>query len=684
MNDRISILREAITKITQLLAGKGIKVTQRGMSAGVKHDSSGRPTEVNLPYLPDNCPEELVSAIQGFLDKEVANLLFTDYTVAVAAKKEGYVELFNIIEGIYVEKAMEKRFAGSAHNIGVMRDFFVNKYLRFEVAKLSAPGKEKELTSMLLGPAFRAIAGQSEFSRFMDTTGLMKTVQPIIDRIGSLMEEIDHVKSTAESADLARRMYDLLKGSGEGEGEGEPSEGGGKSSKSKKGGVKGEKSSKKETSGADGATDGDEKNPDGEGAGGKSEGEGEGEGEDSEDEGESEGEKGESEADSGEGESEGEDEPEQQEAGVLGNESEDKDGEEESGAGGSGSDDSEPSGERGETEYRESDMSGMIGSSPNMSDVISTITSKEVSMAAKNAEYLPYSKDDDRVEEFDIKKGYTKYQDRMLTELEDKTSHMVAPLQKDIERSISAKTQSTWQAGQRRGRLNASGLARLATGDDRVFRRKEVASSKDVAVELVIDCSGSMSGHKIQTASQTAYALSQVLERLNIKHEVIGFTTKDSELYGEASSESSSKGVNFSRTEALYMPVFKGFDERLDTNVKKRLAFLPYWDDLRNNIDGECVEIAYRRLMRRSEHRKIMIVLSDGSPACYGASAAIRKHLKDVVEGIEAAKVDIIGIGICSDAVSRFYTKNVVLDKVEELPGKVMSELKKMLVAGIK
>ncbi|WEU67325.1 DNA polymerase III subunit alpha [Xanthomonas phage JGB6] len=37
-----------------------------------------------------------------------------------------------------------------------------------------------------------------------------------------------------------------------------------------------------------------------------------------------------------------------------------------------------------------------------------------------------------------------------------------------------------------------------------------------------------------------------------------------------------------------------------------------------NNVDGESVEIAGRRLLQRKESRKIMIVMSDGSPAADG------------------------------------------------------------------
>lgn len=96
MNERVLILRDAVVKITQMLSGKGIKVTQRGVSASVQCDANGRPAVVNLPYLPDNATEELCSAIQGFLDHEVAHILFSDFALFARAKKEGCFSMLNI------------------------------------------------------------------------------------------------------------------------------------------------------------------------------------------------------------------------------------------------------------------------------------------------------------------------------------------------------------------------------------------------------------------------------------------------------------------------------------------------------------------------------------------------------------------------------------------------------------
>ena len=104
MNDRIYALRESVVIITQMLAGKSIKVTQRGMQACVTPDEHGRPVSVNLPYIPDNATDELCAAIQGFLDHEVAHIMFTDFKAfGAVAHDPGLFNMANIIEDARIE-----------------------------------------------------------------------------------------------------------------------------------------------------------------------------------------------------------------------------------------------------------------------------------------------------------------------------------------------------------------------------------------------------------------------------------------------------------------------------------------------------------------------------------------------------------------------------------------------------
>lgn len=97
---------------------------------------------------------------------------------------------------------------------------------------------------------------------------------------------------------------------------------------------------------------------------------------------------------------------------------------------------------------------------------------------------------------------------------------MVGPLQKDLQRAISARSASVYTGGHKSGRLHGASLSRILTGRDDVFRQKQVNKTKDVAVSLLVDASGSMSSYdKITIAGYTAYALASVLDNLGIPSE---------------------------------------------------------------------------------------------------------------------------------------------------------------------
>lgn len=305
------------------------------------------------------------------------------------------------------------------------------------------------------------------------------------------------------------------------------------------------------------------------------------------------------------------------------------------------------------------------------SNVKNTIV-KDVAELIEDLPYSVYSTDTDRIEYAPESTDFDTVQ-----KIEDATRGMTAPIQKNLERAIAARSIAVWNTGLRSGKLHNAALGKLITGDERVFRRKkEETETKNVAVSLVIDCSGSMSGSSSRLACTSAYALANVLTRMNIAFEIIGFTTA-------IDRPVSSYKKHFSRYEPLYLPIFKGFNDKWDSRTKMRLGQLAsssFEKMMRNNIDGESIQICGDRLLSRPEKGKIMIVLSDGFPAADGDREEQKSHLKAVIEGLEK-RMKIVGIGIDSTAVRNYYSKNVVIYKIAELPGQVVQELRKALLS---
>jgi cobaltochelatase CobT len=74
----------------------------------------------------------------------------------------------------------------------------------------------------------------------------------------------------------------------------------------------------------------------------------------------------------------------------------------------------------------------------------------------------------------------------------------------------------------------------------------------------------------------------------------------------------------------------------------------------------------------------VMMVLSDGQPSGGGRGD---QHLATVVRDLTKQGIECIGIGILDASVKAYYPKAVVLRRVDELPGQVMSEIKRLLTA---
>lgn len=692
MSDRVLVLRDAVVKITQMLSGKGIRVTQRGISAYVKTDQKGRPIVVNLPYLPDNATEELCYAIQGFLDHEVAHILFTDFNLIGESLKGGYKGMLNLLEGARVEKAMAKRFSGCSHNLSVTGKFFLDKYTTPTMNEAMATGDTNKVIGVLMIPMLRAMSGQFIFQEYMRDK--MSTMQPIMDKIGDLQERIEAAASTKDCLDLAKEIDSRLRDgkpksdSKGGKGKEADEEGSSSSSSETKVACKSRKSEKSPKGGK--SEKKEEKDEKGETAGKgkpKDEEEDKDEADAGKDDGEAEEKGADPEGDDSDTTSSGEDEGEES---VADSEEDDEDfGDMTVAEEDDAEDDDEPETPIEADEAGGGSEDGELGVSPvvmaeidkesanGFDEKMSSVISNDAALSARDADYLVYTKDDDVVEPLKVGSGFLP---EMFTQMADKVDHMVGPLQKDLERSIAARSMSQWENGRRSGRMHSANLSRLAVGDDRVFRRKHASTSKDVAVELVIDASGSMGGEKIHLATQAAYALSQVLERIGIKHEVICFTTGNGASHSEMKEESKKIGRDFSRCESLYMPIIKTFEERLTAQVRDRFGWLPNSSILRNNVDGECIEVAARRLRMRRETGKVMIVLSDGAPSAAGDHRALDKHLRDMVQTVTKSGVNVVGIGIQTTSVERYYPKNVVINDVNELPDRVIKELRHLLV----
>ena len=254
--------------------------------------------------------------------------------------------------------------------------------------------------------------------------------------------------------------------------------------------------------------------------------------------------------------------------------------------------------------------------------------------------------------------------DDMLNRMASEANSMRSKLM----RSLMSKQKRDWDYGREDGRLDTRRFTQAFNGKANVFKMRTDRTELDTAVTVLVDLSGSMCS-KIYLATQCCIAICETLEKANIPYEVLGFTNP---------YVSPRDGVHYDRAQPLDMYIFKQFDERL-FDAKGALASMAHMA-LDENSDGDAIEKAHDRLLQRQERRRVMLVLSDGLPACGGDRRKVDKYTRQAVADAEKSGTDIIGLGIMDNSVERYYPKYTVINDISDLAGAAMDQLARALI----
>ena len=253
-------------------------------------------------------------------------------------------------------------------------------------------------------------------------------------------------------------------------------------------------------------------------------------------------------------------------------------------------------------------------------------------------------------------------------------------MRRKLEKALLAKQNRDWDFGKEMGRLDSKRFTSAVVGKPNVFKMKTDRREMDTAVCLLVDLSASMGGSKIFLAQQCAMAIAEAIDRTGIKYEILGFTTSECQSTKLAPRCKPKDYHRYTRYESIEMYIFKHFKERL-FEAKGAIAQISRVRK-EENVDGESVAYAYSRLKERNEKRKVLMVLSDGAPACHTYNVSqLRNHLERTVAKIDAEPdVTVVGIGIADTNVERYYPKHIVVNSVESLATEAMGELSSILL----
>ena len=267
----------------------------------------------------------------------------------------------------------------------------------------------------------------------------------------------------------------------------------------------------------------------------------------------------------------------------------------------------------------------------------------------------------------------------------DQVKGAVSRLANKLQRRLQAQQNRSWKFDLEEGFLDASRLARIITNPTTplTYKQESEIDFKDTVVTLLIDNSGSMRGRPISIAAICAEIIASTLERCQVKCEILGFTTRAWK--GGKSREdwlSKDRPNNPGRLNDLRHVIYKQADVPL-RRAKLNLGLMMKEGLLKENIDGEALEWANKRLSKRSESRKILMVISDGAPVddstlSVNSSNYLENHLKNVITMIEKrGLIEVIAIGIGHD-VTRYYQNAITITDIEQLAGAMTEQLARL------
>jgi cobaltochelatase CobT len=268
------------------------------------------------------------------------------------------------------------------------------------------------------------------------------------------------------------------------------------------------------------------------------------------------------------------------------------------------------------------------------------------------------------------------YLDKQLAHLQG----VVGRLANRLQRRLMAQQNRSWEFDLEEGTLDPVRLPRIIMDPFQPlsFKQEQDTNFRDTVVTLLLDNSGSMRGRPITVAATCADILARTLERCGVKVEILGFTTRAWK--GGQARETwlqNGKPANPGRLNDLRHIIYKSADAPW-RRARKNLGLMMREGLLKENIDGEALDWAHKRLLGRPEQRRILMVISDGAPVDDSTLSVnpgnyLERHLRFIIEEIETrSPVELIAIGIGHD-VTRYYRRAVTIVDAEELGG-VMTE----------
>lgn len=714
LSHSVQTFKAGLDLFAKMLSNKGVRIIHRGT------DCYTTGTLIVLPELgvlerknmtAEQLKEsqEYLEAMRGFVTHEVGHILFTDWGAVKEAshREHGQIvhSLWNAIEDIFIEKKMSEEWSGAGLNLQNLSEWMCRK-----VASEEQP--RSPLAQIMSGFGLVARVGKEHWFYKQLPDAVKKSLDQLAPEVARCRTVKNSWECLALATDLLAKLKKML-------GEEEPQ--------------KQEPPKNEEKSRGDDDRDDSENRPMG-ASGADAEDPGAGEGDESEDSDQQSGDE------SKHGDGDQSDEPESSDGksdrdgdGDSDDEGDDEDASDKSDASDSDddsldegskkpakgskkpqTDDPEDVGEQDEEQKKLQDKlrAELEDEEAAAKNVDGNQASKMLQTAAqavcKDVEgedrYLIWTTENDKV----VTPEIDKYELSEYNELVKSLSNELQVARSQLGNLLKAKTLSFEVRDLEQGKLDRKRLHRLAaSGRPNVFKEKiERADLKNVSCCLLINLSGSMDlaagGNgkyqtRLQVAIETAVLFGEALDAVNIPFELIGHSTGMNEGPEQWRKADANAHKVYSRWGANHFEIYKGFDDKW----KRCSARLMSARTRCNTHDAEALLFAANRMLeRKSDVRRVIFTVDDGEPfpnifppylhpeadpdyqEKYKICRRHNEHLIETVKEIERKKVEIIGVGMGTESVRRFYPHHVVVRSVSDFPKILLNEMKRVLLPG--
>lgn len=193
---QVRLVESSLERTARLLtADHGVRVLFRPGQAM----TNGK--QIILPSIPDDASQELLDAMQGYLNHEVAHVLHTDFDVFERLHDQKLLRItMNFVEDVRIERLFEAKYPGSKYNF---RNLVAVLYQRI-----------RETWSQL-DPYFQILASSYLQARHPDSLFYQEVLTPeqrgLVDQVVSLIDEHTPLVSTTDAENCAKKIIDLLK-----------------------------------------------------------------------------------------------------------------------------------------------------------------------------------------------------------------------------------------------------------------------------------------------------------------------------------------------------------------------------------------------------------------------------------------------------------------------------------------